>query len=85
VPTSASTRPAPTSSAEASVGPKLFHTASGDLTLEEITGELEIEAVSGDTRIGADGSLQVRARSISGDFPASRPEARPVRDEHDLR
>ena len=56
------------------VGPKHFHTASGDLTLEEITGELEIEAVSGDTRIGADGSLQVRARSISGDFRLRAPK-----------
>ena len=56
------------------VGPKHFHTASGDLTLEEILGELEIEAVSGDTRIGADGSLQVRARSISGDFRLRAPK-----------
>jgi hypothetical protein len=56
------------------LGPKHFHTASGDLTLEEIDGELEIEAVSGDTRIGATGNLQVRARSISGDFRLRAPK-----------
>lgn len=56
------------------VGSQRFHTASGDLTLEEILGELEIEAVSGDTRIGGDGSLVVRARSISGDFRLRAPK-----------
>jgi hypothetical protein len=55
-------------------GPKRFHTASGDLTIEATAGELEIEAVSGDTRIVADGSLQVRARSISGDFRLRAPK-----------
>ncbi len=56
------------------VGFKRFHTASGDLTLEATAGELEIEAVSGDTRIQADGALQVRARSISGDFRLRGPK-----------
>ena len=55
-------------------GSKHFHTASGDLTLEEILGELEIEAVSGDTNIAGDGSLVVRARSISGDFRLRAPK-----------
>ena len=56
------------------IGSKHFHTASGDLTLDEILGELEIEAVSGDTTISADGSLVVRARSISGDFRLRAPK-----------
>jgi hypothetical protein len=55
-------------------GSKHFHTASGDLRLEEILGELEIEAVSGDTIIAGDGSLVVRARSISGDFRLRAPQ-----------
>ncbi len=56
------------------LGFKRFHTASGDLTLDATAGELEIEAVSGDTRIEADGALQVRARSISGDFRLRGPK-----------
>ena len=56
------------------IGSKHFHTASGDLTLEQILGELEIEAVSGDTSISGDGSLVVRARSISGDFRLRAPK-----------
>jgi hypothetical protein len=56
------------------VGPKRFRTASGDLTLDAIAGELELDAVSGDTRIDADGTLEVKSRSISGDFRLRAPK-----------
>jgi hypothetical protein len=48
-------------------GPKRFRTASGDLVLDGVSGDLQIDAVSGDARIEADGALDARVRSVSGD------------------
>jgi DUF4097 and DUF4098 domain-containing protein YvlB len=45
-----------------------FRTASGDLALDGIAGDLQVEAVSGDVRVEARGALDVKAKSISGDF-----------------
>jgi DUF4097 and DUF4098 domain-containing protein YvlB len=58
------------------VGPKQFRTASGDLVLHAIAGGLEIGAVSGDVQIDADGQLDLRARTISGDFKLRAPSLR---------
>ncbi|MEO8469592.1 MAG: DUF4097 family beta strand repeat-containing protein [Chloroflexota bacterium] len=49
------------------VGAMKIRTASGDIRLEDVRGSLELDAVSGDTHITANGPLDLRARSISGD------------------
>ena len=48
-------------------------TASGDIRLDDIRGSLELDAVSGDTRITANGPLDLRARTISGDITLRGP------------
>lgn len=43
-------------------------TASGDLSIRDVTGRLAAEAVSGDIQIVARGSIDVVARTVSGDL-----------------
>jgi hypothetical protein len=50
-----------------------IRTASGDLALDRIAGTLELDAVSGDARIEAEGALDLRARTISGDLSVRAP------------
>jgi hypothetical protein len=54
-------------------GAARYRTASGDIELQAAGGDLEIEAVSGDTRIDAVAVIEVKARSISGDFQLRAP------------
>ena len=49
-------------------------TASGDLTLTAMHGILELDTVSGEVTIAADASLDLRARTISGDCSIRAPQ-----------
>jgi hypothetical protein len=50
-----------------------LRTASGEVAIDEVGGTLELEAVSGDVRVAADGTLDLRARTISGDLVVRGP------------
>lgn len=54
-------------------GSMKVRTASGDVRLDEVRGSLELDAVSGDARIAANGPLDLRARTISGDVTLHGP------------
>lgn len=66
-----------TASAEIAVsgttGPTRLRTASGDIRLDDVHGALELDAVSGDAHITANGTLDLRARTISGDLTVRGP------------
>ena len=50
-----------------------IRTASGDIDLDGMAGALELEAVSGDVEVIAEASLDLRARTISGDLTVRGP------------
>lgn len=54
-------------------GSMKVRTASGDVRLDGVRGSLELDAVSGDARITANGPLDLRARTISGDVTMHGP------------
>lgn len=54
-------------------GSMKVRTASGDIRLDDVRGSLELDAVSGDARIAANGPLDLRARTISGDVTVQGP------------
>ncbi|MEW5992707.1 MAG: DUF4097 family beta strand repeat-containing protein, partial [Chloroflexota bacterium] len=54
-------------------GPLKIRTASGDVTLAGLAGSLELDSVSGEARIAAAGTLELRARTISGDLAVRGP------------
>lgn len=54
-------------------GSMKIRTASGAIRLDDVRGSLELDAVSGDARITANGPLDLRARTISGDVSLHGP------------
>ncbi len=53
-----------------------IRTASGDVEMTAMGGKLELDAVSGEVNVTADASLDLRARTVSGDLAVRGPQVR---------